>query len=177
MIWQVRELFHVAGGCSGILVALSATVVAIGSTPGSVTTRSAQGPAKAAAAIVGVALNANNRPIPNAKVRLRNLMTGKIAAESVANEAGRFEFHAVKSGSYIVELMSGDGRVIAISHRFAAGPGETVETSVRTGTKVPWFTGFFGNAAAVVSAAAAIAGVTAIAPEEMQCVSPPCSIK
>lgn len=181
MSWRVRDSFHVAGVCSGVLIALSAAVFASAQTTGSGTNRAATTPnagaAKGSAAILGVALNANNTPIPHAKVRLRSIVTGKIAAVAVASDAGRFEFHNVVSGSYIVELISDKGRIIAVSHRFAAGPGETVETSVRTGTKVPWFTGFFGNAAAVVSSAAAITGVTAIAPEEMQCVSPPCGSK
>jgi hypothetical protein len=181
MSWRVRDWLHVAGVCSGILIALSATVSASAATPGRATNPRARtptaDPAKASAAVEGVALNANNTPILNAKVRLRSIVTGRIVAVAVANEAGRFEFRDIASGSFIVELISDDGKVIAVSHRFAAGPGETVHTSVRIGTKVPWFTGFFGNAAAVVASAAAITGVTAIAPEEMQCVSPPCSIK
>jgi hypothetical protein len=176
----MRDWFHVVGVCSGILIALSATVSAA-SAAGSATNRLARtpngGPAKPSATILGVALSANNTPIPNAKVRLRSIVTGRIAGVAVASDAGRFEFRAIESGSFIVELISDYGKVIAVSRRFAAGPGETVETSVRTGTKVPWFTGFFGNAAAVVSSAAASTGVTALAPEKMQCVSPPCSIK
>jgi hypothetical protein len=181
MSWRARDWFQIVGVCSGILITLSATGFASAPTHGSGTNRVAKtpnaDPASASAAILGVALHANNTPIPNAKVRLRSIVTGKIAAVAVASEAGRFEFRDVESASYIVELISDDGKVVAVSHRFVAGPGETVETSVRTGTKVPWFTGFFGNAAAVVSSAAALTGVTAIAPEEMQCVSPPCSIK
>jgi hypothetical protein len=181
MSWRVRDWLHVVGVCSGVLITLSATVLASAPTQGSATNRVAKAPnadpATASAAILGVAWNANNTPIPNAKVRLRSIVTGRIAAVAVANEVGRFEFRDVESGSYIVELISDGGKVLAVSHRFAAGPGETVETSVQTGTKVPWFTGFFGNAAAAVSSAAALTGVTAIAPEEMPCVSPPCSIK
>jgi hypothetical protein len=180
MSWRVRDWFHVAGVCSGIFIALSAAVFASASRPGSGTERAATTPNARpanASAILGVVLNANNTPIPSAKVRLRSIVKGRIAAVGVANESGRFEFHDVEGASYIVELISDAGKVIALSPTFAAGPGETVETYVRTGTKVPWFKGFFGNAAAGVSSAAAITGVTAIAPEEMQCVSPPCRIK
>ena len=47
---------------------------------------------------------------------------------------------------------------------FTIGQGETVATFVRLGTKVPWIAGFFSNAAAVASTAAAAEGVTALAP-------------
>jgi hypothetical protein len=53
--------------------------------------------------------------------------------------------------------------------------GETVATFVRLAARSPWFSGFFGNAASGLAAIAASTGVTAVAPEEMPCASPPCS--
>jgi hypothetical protein len=122
--------------------------------------------------IMGVAWNADNSPIPGARLRLRNATTGRIAGTALANEAGQFTFGGIETGSYLVELVSESGRILTISHTFAVGPGETVATFVRLGSKAPWFSGFFGNAASAVAATAASAGVTAIAPEAKPCSSP-----
>jgi hypothetical protein len=131
--------------------------------------------AASATAILGTAWNSDNTPIPSAKIRLRNVLTGKIDANTVASDLGQFSFDGVESGSYVIELVSDSGKVLAISHRFSLAPGETVATFVRLGTKLPWFHGFFGNAAASVATVAASTGVTAVAPEQMACASPPCS--
>lgn len=124
--------------------------------------------------IMGAAWKADNAPIPLAKLRLRDVETGKVVGSTVANEAGQFVFAHLETGTYIVELISNAGKVLAVSHTIGIGPGETVATFVRLGARVPWFTGFFGNAASAVSTAAASTGVTAMAPEEMHCASPPC---
>jgi hypothetical protein len=162
-----RRLYHVSGVCAGILLVLSAATLAFSS--GSAAGRTTS------ASIVGAAWKSDNKPIPNAKLRLRNVVNGKIEATTVGSEGGRFGFLNIESGSYIVELISDDGKIIAVSQTVTVGPGETVATFVRLGTKVPWFTGFFGNAAASIASVAASLGVTAMAPEEMQCASPPCS--
>lgn len=128
-----------------------------------------------ATSILGAAWKSDNTPIPSAKIRLRNVLTGKVDATTVANELGQFSFNGSESGSYVIELVSDNGKTLAIGHTFTVAPGETVATFVRLGTKVPWFSGFFGNAASSVASAAASTGVTAVAPEKMPCASPPCS--
>jgi hypothetical protein len=136
----------------------------------------------AATSILGAAWRADNSPIPQAKLRLRNVQTGRIEATAVANELGQFAFTSIESGTYVIELVSETGTVIALGHTFAIAPGETVATFVRLGSRAPWFNaifggggdGFFSNAASIVSSSAASTGVTAIAPEEVRCVSPPC---
>jgi hypothetical protein len=123
------------------------------------------------AAVVGVAWQADNTPIPGARLRLRDVSTGRSAAHTVANESGRFTFQDVLPGSYVVELVDPNGKVLTVGHSFTVARGETVATFVRLGTRGPWFNGFFANAAAAVASAAAAAGVTAIAPEGMRPVS------
>lgn len=117
-----------------------------------------------ATAILGAAWSADNTPIKQASLRLRNVVTGKIHATTVANDAGQFAFENVPGGSYVVELLGGAGHVQVVGHMFTIAPGETVATFVRTGTKVPWFNGFFNNSVSSVSSTAASQGVTAIAP-------------
>jgi hypothetical protein len=124
--------------------------------------------------IMGAAWHSDNSPIPFAKLRLRNVVSGRIHTHTAANEMGQFAFHGIEVGTYVVELVSESGRILTIGHAFTVAPGETVATFVRLGTRVPWFNGFFGNAAAAVAATAASTGITAIAPESMRCVSPPC---
>ncbi len=125
--------------------------------------------------VMGAAWNSDNTPIPAAKLRLRNVLTGRMEATAVASDLGQFEFTGIEAGSYVIELVSDSGRIIAIGHAFTVEPGETVATFVRLAAKAPWFKGFFGNAASAIAAVAASTGVTAVAPEHMACASPPCS--
>ena len=121
--------------------------------------------------VVGSAWKADNTPIPHARLRLRNIVTGRIEAETEADDSGRFIFETIDAGSYLVELVNDSGKVLALSHPFTIGSGETIATFVRLGTKVPWFEGFFGSAALAVAAGAAAAGLTAVAPEQVRPVS------
>src|SRR5689334_3446076 len=98
-----------------------------------------------ATAILGAAWTADNAPIRQANLRLRNVVSGKVQATTIANDSGQFAFENVPGGSYVVELVSGSGHVQVVGHVFTIAPGETVATFVRTGTKVPWFSGFFNN--------------------------------
>src|SRR5437867_10223666 len=74
-------------------------------------------PARTASArstsVHGVVWNADNTPLPNAKVRLRNLQTGRVDAAAAANEIGRFTFDSLEGGSFVIELVDDNGKVIA----------------------------------------------------------------
>ena len=168
MRWQARRAFTWAGI---VLMSLRATVPSAAASPaGTATTRRME--TVSSAWIMGTAWKADNTPIPQAKVRLRDVGSGKIRDATIANGAGQFTFGDIEPGLYAVELISDNGRVLAVGHTLAVGAGETIATFVRLGTKVPWFEGFFVNGAAAVAAAAASTGVTAVAPQEMRPVSP-----
>ena len=124
-----------------------------------------------ATSIQGSAWHADNSPVAYAKIRLRNIVTGRIQAGAVANEQGRFVFAGMPPGAYLVELVNDDAQVLAVGHTFAIGEGETVATFVRLPAKAPWFQGFFTNVAALVATAAASTGITAVAPESVPPVS------
>ena len=117
-----------------------------------------------ATAILGTAWTADNAPIKQANLRLRNVVSGKIEATAVANDAGHFAFENVPGGSYVVELLNDGGHVAVVGQVFTIATGETVATFVRTSTRVPWLVGFFNNTVSAVSSTAASQGVTAIAP-------------
>jgi hypothetical protein len=114
--------------------------------------------------IQGMAWAADNTPLRQAHVRLRNVISGRIEATAVADELGQFAFESVEGGSYLVELVNESGKVLVAGHTFTIAPGETVATFVRLGAKVPWFSGFFANSLAAVSSTAAGEGITALAP-------------
>ena len=114
--------------------------------------------------VQGTAWNADNTPVKNAHLRLRNVTTGRIETTAIGDDLGRFTFSNIDGGTYLVELVSESGRILAVGQVFAIAPGETVATFVRLGTKVPWFAGFFNNAAAAAASVAAAQGITALAP-------------
>lgn len=116
------------------------------------------------ASIVGTAWKADNAPLAGAKVRLRSVVTGKIDGAAVADDQGQFRFAHTRAGTYIVELVDENGRVLAVGHVFSIAAGDTVATFVRLNTHVPWYDGFFANAAAAAIATAASEGITALAP-------------
>lgn len=117
-----------------------------------------------AGTILGTVWDAQSQPVPDARVRLRNLTSGRIQAITRANSAGQFKFSNVERGDYLLELVNDEARVIAVSQTFTVAPGETVATFVRMGARLPWFLEFFSNAATSVVSTAASIGVTAVAP-------------
>jgi hypothetical protein len=114
--------------------------------------------------IRGNAWSADNQPIKEARLRLRNVTTGKIEATTVADESGRFTFSNIEGGSYAVEIVNDAGKILAVGHSFTIAPGETIGTFVRLGGKAPWFSGFFANTAAAAASSASSQGITALAP-------------
>src|SRR5919107_2976004 len=63
------------------------------------------------AVVVGTAWNADNTPIREAHVRLRNVLSGKVEAAVVGDDAGRFAFESMETGSYLIELVSEKGKL------------------------------------------------------------------
>jgi hypothetical protein len=116
------------------------------------------------ASVVGAAWNADNSGIAGARVRLRAASNGKVGATTVADQTGRFRFDAISAGSYLIELVDESGKVLAVGQLFTIAPGETIATFVRLSARVPWFAGFFNNAAPAAITTAASAGITALAP-------------
>jgi hypothetical protein len=116
------------------------------------------------ASIQGNAWTALNTAVPHARLRLRDVETGKVAALTQANEAGLFAFGSVAPGIYVVELVDPRGSVLAVGQRFTVATGQTVATFVRLPAASSWFSGFFGNAAAAVASSAASQGITALVP-------------
>jgi hypothetical protein len=127
------------------------------------------GPARPTAAgratnVLGAAWDVNSKPLPQARLRLRNLATGRIEATTVSDQAGQFTFTHLEGETYVIELVDESGKVLAVGHPFVVAPGETVATFVRLSARVPWYSGFFRDAAASAISTAAGEGITALAP-------------
>src|SRR5258708_32175183 len=114
--------------------------------------------------VLGAAWKVEHSPIPGGRVQLVNLVSGKVEARAVADLSGQFTFSRIEGGTYVVELLGENGKIVTVGHAFVIAPGETVATFVRLGTKVPWFNGFFGNAASAATPPAASPAITADPP-------------
>jgi len=126
--------------------------------------RQAPHPAAAVASvgsITGTAWKTDTTRYALARLRLRNVDTGRSVARAQADADGVFRFVNVEPAPYVVELVTEHDRVLAVSDLFAVSPGRDVATIVRLSAKSPWYGGFFGNAAAAVISAASTLGVTA----------------
>jgi hypothetical protein len=111
--------------------------------------------------IVGTAWRGDTTPFPHARIRLRNITTGRGVGVTVTNSDGIFRFDHVEAGAYVVELLAQDDKVLATGDLFSVSAAMQSVTVVRLTTRTPWFGGFFGNAAAAAIAAASTLGVTA----------------
>ena len=114
------------------------------------------------ALILGVAWKGDNTPIAHARLRLRDVVTGRAEAITVANVEGQFSFANVEPGTFVVELINEDGRVLAVGPVFAIARGETATTFVRLPTRRRLLGGFLSNAAVAAVTAASGLGLTAL---------------
>lgn len=112
--------------------------------------------------VIGTAWRGDTLPYPQARIRLRNVDTGRGVARTVSDPDGRFRFDRVDPAPYVVELLSTEDKVLAIGDLFGVPAGGQATTLVRLSSKAPWFGGFFGNAAAAAISAASTLGVTAV---------------
>jgi hypothetical protein len=85
----------------------------------------AAGP-RLSSSVTGVAKDSNGRPLVNTTVRLRNVLTGQLAATTRTTPAGSFAFENLSSGNYVVETLNTAGRVMAASASVDVAPGATV---------------------------------------------------
>ena len=139
----------------------------VGATTASAIPPTGPGAAGKGATVNGSAWYQDNSPIRHAHVQLRDLEAGRVVATIEADVTGRFTFRDVRTGTFVVELVGTNGKIVTTGQPFVTARGEQVETFVRLGSKAPWFSGFFSNAAAAVASAAASQGITALAPVQL----------
>jgi len=81
--------------------------------------------------IIGTVIDIRQVPVAYAKVQLRNLVTGKVAMETLANDNGEYEFLVDDPGTYVVEMTKVDGYVLALSNAGSIARYETFYTVVQ----------------------------------------------
>ena len=119
---------------------------------------------EAAGAIVGTVVKGNDKPLAAARLRLRDLETGRILMTTRGDEEGRFQFSGVPAGAYVVELVDDDSRVLGVTQSFSMAPAETARVVLRLASQLPWYSGFFTNAAIAAVSSAASLGITSVGP-------------
>jgi Carboxypeptidase regulatory-like domain len=113
--------------------------------------------------VIGYLWAADSSPIPNATLRLRNVVTGRVERSVTSGEEGEFAFSDIEGGTYVVEYVDSGGRVLAVGGIFSIAPGETVSTFVRLAEQRRIGGVFMMIGSAAVTAAASL-GVTGVAP-------------
>lgn len=113
--------------------------------------------------VIGYLWAADSSPIPNATLRLRNVVTGRVEHSVTSDEEGEFTFSDIEGGTYLVEYVDSADRVLAVGSIFNIAPGETVSTFVRLAEQRRIGGVFMMIGSAAVTAAASL-GVTAVAP-------------
>lgn len=80
--------------------------------------------------VVGFAWNADYTPVAYPRLRIRDLRDGLVAANTTGTELGEFRFDELKGGTYLIELVDADDRVLSVGQPLAVRPGETVATFI-----------------------------------------------
>jgi hypothetical protein len=114
--------------------------------------------------VQGNALTSTNAALPNALIRLRNARTGQIVGTTRTDRSGLFMFRPVDPGSYIVELIDDNKRVLAASEILNVNAGDVASAIVKLPFRLQPYAGVLGHTAAsalLVTATAAASGVLA----------------
>jgi hypothetical protein len=122
--------------------------------------------------IHGQAIDTNASPLPNASVRLRNLVTSGIEKITSADQFGEFSFVVQPEIPYVVEIADQAGRIIAVGNVVTAQAGEVAAAFIPTPLHLPALAGVFGNTASSVVSSAMSTGLTAIDTNPKPKVSP-----
>ena len=81
-------------------------------------------------AIKGTVVTAAGQPLPNAVIRARNLLTGRIAGTTSTTGSGQFALAGLDAGRYVLEAVDAGGQIVGTSSFIFAAPGTTVAATV-----------------------------------------------
>ena len=102
--------------------------------------------------VEGKATDANNVPLPNTLVRLRDARRGGIVDSTVTDKQGVFIFRNVDPGNYVVEVLDQTKKVIATSAILNVGTGEAVSAVVTLPYRISAFAGLLGSSGSTAAA-------------------------
>jgi len=81
--------------------------------------------------IIGTVIDLAQQPVAYAHVQLRNLAIGIVEQKTTANGNGEYAFTVANSSSYVVEMVTVDGYVVALSNAATVSRYETTQTVVQ----------------------------------------------
>jgi hypothetical protein len=81
--------------------------------------------------ISGRVLTPNGMPVPDAAVRVRNLVDGQIGGQTSTAASGQFSL-TVSPGSYLIEVVDAGGQIIGTSPFIAATAGTAITGAIVT---------------------------------------------
>jgi hypothetical protein len=81
--------------------------------------------------ILGSVIDIRQIPVTHVRVQLRDLKTGKIIAQAESNANGEYEFELLEPGTFVVEMVMSDNRVIALSNAGSLGSYQTLNTVIQ----------------------------------------------
>ena len=113
------------------------------------------------AVIAGSVLDQDSRPLPDARIRLRNLRTSHIEQISSTNRKGEFRFLAAPDTPYLVELVDSEARIVAVGDVVTLNSGE-VSGIVLMAAARSSSAQFFGITAGALAAALSGLGLTTL---------------
>jgi hypothetical protein len=130
----MRHKFFIV--CSSLILVASATALAeqgfVAARPGvRFLERYRPATAKSDARIIGTVTDSTQMLVGNARLQLRDLSTGHVAQAGSSNDNGEFEFTVLDPGTYVVEMVSADGFVVALSDAGSLARYEVFETRVQ----------------------------------------------
>jgi hypothetical protein len=81
--------------------------------------------------IIGTVIDIKQVPIANVKVRLRNITTGEIMAETESDANGEYAFPELDPGLYVVEMFIDNRYIVALSNTGTVARFETLQTVIQ----------------------------------------------
>jgi hypothetical protein len=105
---------------------LSVIVLAVAFAVGASVMAAPQGTGK----IEGIAKDANQKPLAGVTVQCRNTATGQIVGTQQTSSTGAFSFTGLLPGTYVVEIVDRDGKIIGVSAGMQLTPAAMAITGV-----------------------------------------------
>ena len=81
--------------------------------------------------IIGTVIDITQQPVAYARVQLRNLVNSVVEQQMTANANGEYAFTVANPSSYVVEMVTVDGYIVALSNAGTVGRYETMQTVVQ----------------------------------------------
>jgi hypothetical protein len=130
----------------------------------------------AANALTGMARTSLNAAIPHAHVALRNIRTGELRGDTIADANGRFRFSEVAQDVNVVEVLGSGGGVAGISGLIRMDARQPQHADIRVPAAASAVTASFAEmltpTAPQATRVASAAGVTRTTPAALSQISP-----